>query len=269
MRLLKIILVAVFAVLAVFYGMNALAGGQSQADEGPELSCAGDVLRISVHDSRDALLRGVTAADAQDGDLTDRIIVSGVSKLVGDNTAKVTYVVIDSDDNMATLTRQIRYIDYQRPRFVLDTALNYTNTQGVALLDRLQAVDSIDGDITPNIRVSYTETTDDPRVYTMDVQVTNSMGDTAALTLPVVIYTEDQVRPVIDLSTYLVYLERGAEFDPESYIEGVAYGSGTLSPSSVSISGQVDADVPGTYQVTYSAEYSNAAGLAILTVVVE
>lgn len=269
MRILKIALTLVFAVTALLYGVNALSGGGAGNGEGPVFSCGDEVLDISVADGRDVLLRGVTASDAQDGDLTGKIIISGVSKLVGDNTAKVTYVVVDSDSNLATLTRQVRYTDYRRPRFTLDTALNYTGSQSVALLDRLHATDAIDGDITHNIRVSYAETTDDPNLFTMDVQVTNSMGDTAALTLPVVIYTEDRVRPVIDLTTYLVYLEQGAEFVPESYIEAVTYGDGTLTAGHVSISGQADTQVPGTYHLTYTAEYGNATGYAMLTVVVE
>lgn len=269
MRFLRIMLVLVFAALAVLYGVNAVSGSRANAGEGPVLSCSDEVLAVSVRDSRDDLLRGVTASDAQDGDLTGRIIISGVSKLVGDNTATVTYVVVDSDSNIATRTRQIRYTDYRRPRFILEEPLNYTDTQNVALLDRLHAADDIDGDITHNIRVSYMQTTDDPQRCTIDVQVTNSMGDTAALTLPVVIYMDDALRPVIGLTEYLVYLERGSEFVPESYIGAVTYGDGTLTAGHVTISGQVDVNVPGTYYLTYRAEYGNAEGLTVLTVVVE
>ena len=164
MRLLRIMLVLVFVVMAVFFAVHNLSGKDPAAAEGPVLSCSDDVLLVSVKDSRSALLRGVTATDAQDGDLFDEIIISGVSKLIGDATAKVTYVVMDSDNNMATLTRQIRYRDYQSPRFSLEDPLLYTSTQNVSLTDRLHAEDSIDGDITHNIRVSYMEATDDPNV---------------------------------------------------------------------------------------------------------
>lgn len=271
MRFLRILLVMAFAALAVFYGMNEMSKNELQTNEGPTLSCNDEVLKLSVNDSGAALLRGVTASDAQDGDLTDKILVSGVSKLLEDNTAKVTYVVVDSDNNMQTLVRQIRYTDYRSPRFSLSEPLSYSSTQSVELLDRLTAIDSIDGDISHNIRVSYLNETDDPARYTLDIQVTNSMGDTVEMTLPVLMVDNDEEVPVIVLSDYLVYLEKGSEFDAASYIEEIVYKNEELSSRYADISGQVDTDTPGIYNVTYSYTYSkdDVTGSVILTVVVE
>ncbi|MBR5020853.1 MAG: DUF5011 domain-containing protein [Oscillospiraceae bacterium] len=269
MRFLRIVLVLVFAALAAFYVMNENEKRVSDADEGPMLVCSEDVLNISVRDSRKALMKGISASDAQDGDLTGEIIISGVSKLMEGDHAKVTYVVVDSDNNIATVTRRIHYTDYQPPRFSLLKPLVYSSMQNVSIGDRIQVLDSIDGDITHNIRVTGTEATDDPAMYTLDVMVTNSMGDTAELRLPILLSSGEEMQPVIELGSYLVYLERGSGFFPESYIEQVRWGTEILPAESVTISGEVNTYTPGVYQVTYSVTHEEVAGMAILVVVVE
>ena len=59
----------------------------------------------------------VSAYDNQDGDLTSGIVIGGISKLISDNTAKITYMVFDSDNNMARMTRLVKYTDYKKPYF--------------------------------------------------------------------------------------------------------------------------------------------------------
>ena len=268
MRIVKTLLVLVFAAVAVLYFFQDMFTQFSINDEPPVLTCDSEILEVSVNDDRSALLSGVTATDKQDGDLSDQVLITGTSKLISNNTAKITYVVFDSDDNMATLTRSVRYTDYQLPRFSLDEALIYSYNQDIELLDRLQARDTIDGDVTDKIRVSYMENTDDPLFSTIDVQVTNSVGDTAWLTLPV-IQKESSSWVDISLSTYLVYLEQGSRFNARGYLERASLNGNSLGTDMVSVSGDVDTDTPGTYYVRYTCSYGNAAGTVILTVVVE
>ena len=269
MRIVKTLLVLVLAAVAVLYFFQDLTNQFSSGKEPPVLTCDSDLLEISVNDGKDAMLSGITAADDQDGDLTGQVLVTGVSQLVGDNTAKVTYVVFDSDDNMATLTRSVRYTDYRLPRFSLEEPLIYGSAENMTLLDRLHAKDTIDGDITGNIRVSYLESTADPQISNINVQVTNSMGDTAWLTLPVV-FADDTGRWVdISLSSYLVYLEQGSSFNARSYLNRAALNGNSIGTDQVSISGEVDTDTPGTYYVHYNCSYGSAVGTAVLTVVVE
>ena len=62
-------------------------------DTPPVIYAATDLLEISVTDGEDKLLHGMTATDRQDGDLTDKLMVAGVSQLITEDTAKITYVV--------------------------------------------------------------------------------------------------------------------------------------------------------------------------------
>ena len=269
MKILQILLVLVFLAVAAVYGIQDLRSNGSAAQEAPVISCDADLVEISVFDDDSALLAGVTATDAQDGDLSGQVLVSGVSKLLTNDTARVTYVVFDSDDNMATMTRQLRYTDYRRPRFSIEEPLIYGLYGDIPLLERLHATDVVDGNITGNIRVSYTEATEIQDVYIMDVRVTNSMGDTAALTVPVVLLEENTDPLDVYLDTYLLYLNTGDSFDADEHLERVEYDGLYVSRGNVTVSGQVDTDTPGTYMVYYQGVYGSHRGTAVLTVVVE
>lgn len=227
------------------------------------------MLEISATDTESALLVDVTAYDNQDGDLTSRIIVGSTSKLISNNTAKVTYLVFDQDHNMASCVRYIRYTDYQRPKISILEPLVYSTTEDVDLLERLGAYDVVDGDISNHIRVSTLAATDNSQLYNITVQITNSMGDTAWLKLPVLRLDYDPMRPKIELSDQLIYLEKDASFDPQAYLSGVTIPKKTPSMKDVVIDGTVDTSVADTYYVTYSYSANGSTGFAILTVVVQ
>lgn len=268
MRTIKLIVILLLVTTAVVFGITFISEKTSGKNEGPVISCASDILEVSVLEDTSVLLTGVTAKDAQDGDLTDQILLGGVSKLITDNTAKVTYLVFDSDDNMASFTRYIRYTDYSRPVFDVTESLTYATAEAVLPLERITATDVIDGDISASVRISTLRSTDTSEVYLVTAQVTNSMGDTARVELPVIVQDSDTSRPVIHLKKQLVYLDAGSAFDPGSYLRSVKQGRTSLSVSDVDIDNQVNVMEAGTYYVTYTYSGDWADAIAILTVVV-
>ena len=269
MRITRILLVLVFLAVAAVYTIQGLTGRRPADDVPPVLTCDSEILEISVHDGQQALLSGITAADDQDGDITGKVLVTGISRLIDGSTARISYAVFDSDHNMATLTRSIRYTDYRLPRFSLEEPLIYDVGQTVNLLDRLHASDVVDGDITGAIRVTYTDLATDTGIHDLNVQVTNSMGDTAWLTVPVIIRPVSENRLEVTLDTYLLYLQQGDSFRAGDHLKRAAYNGDSVSLGNVTISGQVDTDIPGTYQIQYTCVYGSHTGTAILTVVVE
>ena len=120
----------------------------------PVITCSSGSIDVSVTAGDEALLQGVMASDDRDGDLTDQILIKGVSPSLTDSSAQVTYIVFDSANNMATVTRTVRYTDYEAPRFALSQPLVYPAGQTVTLLDRLTATDVLDGDISSGIRIT-------------------------------------------------------------------------------------------------------------------
>lgn len=269
MRILKLALIALLVVVGAAYGLTTANRILSGSHIPPTIRCDSEVIELSVTDDEAALLQGITATDKQDGDLTASIRIQGVSKLVSNDTAKISYIVFDSDGNAASTSRMVRYTDYEKPHFTVDAPLVYMENQDIKLLDRISAQDVVDGDVTAAIRVSALSPTQDPEVQTVAVQVTNSMGDTARLTLPLVIYSGTMVRPDVILTDYLVYLDQGASFRPEDYLSAVSTPIGPGLTGDVQITGAANTEIPGTYYIYYRYPYSITTGLSVLTVVVE
>ena len=253
MRILRMLTAALLAVTAVLYIGNGLFAGLSGREVGPVIECPEEVLEVSIHDGEQALLTGVTARDKQDGDLTDRVMVGGVSKLIGGNRAKVTCMVFDSDDNMASLVRQVRYTDYRRPRISLRAPLVFASEKEAKLLEQVMVSDVLDGDLSEKARVSTLWATEEEGVYSATVLVTNSMGDTAMVEGPVLIGRSGGIL----LRRQVIYLQQGEAFDPKAALASDA--------TDVQIQSEVDTTEAGCYWV----RYSRGDALAILTVVVE
>lgn len=269
MRALRHTILILLAVLSAAYIATRVYQGASTRHDPPVISCPSGVLEVSAGDDESVLLEGVTASDPQDGDLTDHIIIGGISKLISKDTAKVTFLVFDSNNNMGSFVRYIRYTDYHRPVFAVTEPLVFSSTSEVSLLKRLSAQDVVDGDISDRIRVSTLATTDNSEVYNISIQVTNSVGDTAMLQLPVLVQPTNPLRPVIDLTSYLLYLEVGSSFEPSAYVAGLNVAGVAEDISKVTISSDVDTSQAGTYRVQYTYSSSGVTGTAILTVVVQ
>lgn len=276
MRNLQIILIVLFLVVSVAFAAVYVYDRAAIDRVAPQIVSDGVPLEVSVNATDRELCAGLTATDDRDGDITDRIIVHSISRLIGADTANVSYAVFDSASNYCTFTREVRYTDYRKPRFGITEPLIYRVSSTISLTDSLTASDVIDGDITDRIRISSsTLSNSESGEYPVTVQVTNSSGDTAVLKLIVQIQNTTTVYPVIRLSDYLIYLDRDAELtqdDLRGYITEAAESvtEDALSPADIAIDGEVDTATAGTYYVRYS--YTNDRGLTstvILTVIVE
>ncbi len=232
----------------------------------PAIQCDTNELRLSAADPEEALLEGVTAWDGKDGDLTSSIVVERVSGTGTPGTATVTYAVADSDHHVASCSRTVVYTDYVSPRFSLTKPLSYTVGESILVRNRLQAFDVLDGSLTDRIKInagslnSYYEGS-----YPITVEVSNSLGDTAQLTLNIEIRRAAANTPVIELKEYLIYLDSAAQFDPSAYLSRVTGGE----LSAVTASPEAAALQPGVNQVVYSCTGSGGAvGTATLYVIV-
>ena len=265
MKILEKVTIVLFVlVLAAFCGFQAY--DRILTDHTPPvITCDSDTIDISVSDPESALFQGITAKDNRDGDLTGSVMIKGMTGLITNDTAKVTYIVFDSANNMATCQRTVHYTDYEKPRFALSAPLIYKVEEPIIVLDKLTARDSSGQDISENIRVvaqninDYYEGT-----YNLTVQVSNSLGDVESLTLPVII-TEKTSRQFIELRDYLVYLNVGDGFNAYNYVKSVRDGSSELDGSNAAVQGNVDTSKPGTYYM----EYTYGTYRVYLTVVVK
>ncbi len=276
MRSLKVILIALFLIVAIAFSVLFCYDRMIIDHVAPQIFCDGEKLEVSVSASDAELCKGLSATDDVDGDITDRIIVRRISRLVGSNSAIVDYAVFDSASNYCTYRRSVYYTDYQQPRFSLTQPMIYNVNATVSLDDRLKAMDVLDGDISARIRVSSASVTSAVEgEYPLGVQVTNSTGDTAVLKLTVCVRNYTSRHPVIHLSEYLSYVERDSELTEQDLRALIVSAresetGASVDAKDITISGDVDTSRPGSYDVRYS--YLNEQNLSyevILTVVVQ
>ena len=235
----------------------------------PVLSNSLETLEISVKDPPEAVLAGLQAQDATDGDLTDQIMVASVSHFLETGTVNMKYVVFDSHNNSATLTRKVHYTDYTAPQFSLEKAPVYMVGRSFDLLDYIRVEDCIDGDISDNVRViSNMVNNFAAGNYPVVLEVSNAYGDTAQVTVWVRFLNKES-SAVVELKKHIVYVQQGDSFQPKKLLKGVTDLNGTaLDKSDVQIQGSVNMDKPGCYQLIYSYDVGKLTAEAPLTVVV-
>lgn len=269
MRAIRRILIVVLALLiAGQVATNLYMRAQDRSDP-PVISCPEGILEVSALDKKSILLTDVKAVDPQDGDITDRIILGGVSQLISEDIAKVTLMVFDSDNNMGRCTRLIRYRDYHRPRFEIISPLVCTTAEEISLATRLAAKDVLDGDISERIGISMLTETENPEIFMITVHVSNSVRDISSQELPLIMQDYNPQRPEIKLNSYLTYVAKGDEVDIESNLLSVWSMTGNATAADVKIDGTVDTSKEGTYHVFYSYADANGVAYATLTVVVQ
>lgn len=269
MRYLRIIAVIIIVVSLVFtMWANNRYYGRMNTDR-PEITNTVDTLKISVKDPEEAIFQGLSAKDKTDGDLTDKIMVASVSHFLEPGTVNVKYVVFDSHNNSATLTRRVHYTDYTHPEFQLEKAPVYVVGNSFDLLDHIRVEDCLDGEISSQIRVvSNMVNNYSAGNYPVVLEVSNSCGDTAQVTLWVT-YLSRESSAVVKLHQYIVYVEEGETFQPEKWLMSVAErGAGTLDSANVEIQGNLDTSKPGCYQLVYSYDDGTLSGQSPLTVIV-
>ncbi len=278
-NLLLMILAAAFALFGCYH-----IWVHNRLDTvGPELIVDEDLLEISVKDEADKLLTGIRAQDERDGDVTASILVESIYGIDQNNMTTVTYAAFDRAGNVSKTQRQVRYVDYEHPRFKLYGSLTFSSGSGFDLLEYLGAEDVIEGDIRRRVHatlISDTKSIEAEGRHRVKLQVTNSLGDTSELVVPVEVYDPEWYAADVHLSKYLIYLDQGSRFDARSYLEEFVFRGepidmtgGTPEDVTVEIDDGVNTNEPGVYEVTYilskSLNMNMYSGIAKLIVVVE
>jgi hypothetical protein len=268
------------------FSLYLLIDRQNTDRERPTITVSEEALELSVQAPQEAYLQGVTAFDDKDGDVTASLVVSSVRLLDSDGTIEVTYAAFDKAGNVASTVRNAKYTDYVSPRFTANQSLTFPAGPNFDLLKILQAQDVLDGDISHRVRMTYL---DEQAIITVgthrvELRVSNSMGETVRLEIPVEVYAADTYNATLTLTDYLIYLPAGEELDVESYLKAYTKGNATVSlrgglpeGCTLDVKNQVQTDVPGVYAVEYrvsqtvgtGANAKTNTGYAKLIVVVE
>lgn len=249
---------------AVFAGYCAL-DAMGTDTRPPEIRMDGTVPEVSVTDPKSALTAGLTAVDPEDGDVTPSIVVENITLLSSDGTVSVSYAAFDAAGNVAKQQREMKFKDYESPRFTLKQPLIYRQGQNFDVLSNVGAEDLLDGDIQHRVRATMLgeKSLAQEGTHVLQFQVTNSLGDTHTQNLPVEVVTEDPYDADMELTEYLVYLSRGDTFTPERYLKSFTrqgrmldLTSGLPARYTLQTKGQVQTQNPGTYSVEYIVTYT-------------
>lgn len=248
--------------LACYYGYsfyNSVIKDQTY----PIIEIVEAEIEVSVEDEKEALLKGVTAYDEKDGEITDSLVIESISRFANSKRT-VTYAAFDKDFHVCKATRIISYTDYEAPKF--SCKAGYRFPMGVeSVVNNMTAKDCLDGNLTKAIKVSpgfYVDTST-PGLYSFKYQVANSAGDVEYLPVTVEIY-DPMDSNVIDfeLKDYVVYTEKGKAIDAKSYLDVEEPDYYNIDDS------QVNYNEPGVYEIIYSIKMGERRGTNRLAVVV-
>lgn len=292
-RFRRIWLVCVALVTALF-GVYRIREYMTADNSIPVFHCTEDTLEISVSDGQEALLQGLTASDRKDGDLTGDILVEKMSNFYGEGQRVVTYVVFDSDGNIARFEREITYRDYHSPRFSLQKSLRYATGEKIDLYEFITATDCLDGDLSNKITLQMDSNINNRTagVYRIEYSVVNSAGDTVYLPVDLEVYQYRVGMAELSVSDYLLYYE-GKTPDYASMITLVTIGTTELKVvddrnvvkdddtdsvlekptvaylSNVTVQSMVNPNVAGVYPVYLIYNDGIYEGTQVILVVVE
>lgn len=270
MKFLRIGVVILFVIISAVFGWMYIDEKINADKTIPVIKIESDMLEVSLNADNEELLKGVTAYDEKDKDITHKIIVESVSNFIDDGVCKVTYAVCDNDNHVAKKTRKIKYKDYVSPRFSVSESTCYSIYERINLVSIISAEDCIDGDISKQIILTsenYTKSV--AGVFSVNATVTNKKGDVSTIVLPLIIEDRSLSAPVIELESYLIYIESGEKIDFEDYIVKATDVNENDLTDEVRVESNINFDKEGTYTVHYYVtDEEGLKGHSIMSVVV-
>ena len=270
--IVMLFLTALSVGIVILYSVHktVATGGAS-----PEIHFDQEEIEVKTGTGDEELLKGVTATDKEDGDVTDSVMVEGISNFTDQHKVDVTYVAYDSQNHVARAMRRVRYLDYISPRFSMSGPMLFLSKNVNDLMNYIGATDVIDGDISVKAHASFDDTTTalaTVGTHNVEISVTNSLGDTSRLVIPVKVVEDVPHSENIPLKAYLVYVKKGESFDPAFYLANAdqAQGSSTMGESTIQIDSNVNPATAGVYSVDYSLMKNDMiSAITRLIVVVE
>jgi hypothetical protein len=270
MKILRLCVSLLFIIVLILFVIFQFA--QLKIDKTiPVIEVAEEVIEVSLDATNEDLLKGVTAHDKKDGDLTDRIIVESISRFIEPGVSLVRYAVCDNDNHAAYATRKIIYSNYTPPRFHLRDSLVFNISQNINIRNILGAVDAIDGDLSNKVIITANEySANIPGVYYISAKVSNSKGDMIMTQFPVYVEERSLAAPQIELAKYIEYLKVGDQFDTAGNVLSALGSDGKDLAANISIDTNLDLSKPGMYEIHYRvADNDGRVGHEIVIIFVE
>lgn len=200
-------------------------------------------------------LAGVTATDAEDGDITAKIEV--VENMVDINSIgkySVTFEVVDSAGLKSSKSINVKVdkaaVEVNKaPKIsasnkVIKSESKFNPYSGVT------ATDYEDGDITDKVKVIYNNlNTNVTGLYRIIYEVTDSGGYKVTKTIYVNVIPKSNTRPIIYVDNIIVPL--GSRYNPYAMVSAYDNEDGNITGSIIVVYNHVNVYKEGTYKVVY------------------
>lgn len=206
-------------------------------------------------------MTGVTATDAEDGDLTAKVTFNSKVDTSTAGQYLVTYQVTDSKGSTTTkvITVTVRQVSSTDNKPVIIGATDKTITVGDSFNPTagVTAFDSEDGDLTSKVVVYNGVNTNKVGVYPVEYSVKDSKGNVAMASIKVTVKAGvvDNEAPVIHAVDRTV--DKGSQFNPMEGVTATDKEDGDLTKK-ITYDSKVNINKLGQYQVTY--QVADSAG---------
>jgi alpha-tubulin suppressor-like RCC1 family protein len=196
---------------------------------------------------------GVSAVDNADGDITQKIQVTGEVDNTKPNAYTLFYSVTDKAGNTATAERKVTVVDTVAPVFsgIGDVTINLEAAFNP--LADVTAFDNVDGDVTGSIQVTGTVNTKVKGSYNLTYNVTDSSGNTSEKVR--VVTVKDHIKPVF-MGTTNQTIDLNTVFDKMAGVTASDNVDGDLT-SEIQVTGEVNTEKKGIYTLKYSVKDSS------------
>lgn len=231
MKKIRRLVFMIFIFTCIAFGLFVGKVLLTKDTEPPKIKFDEKLITASIKDPESVLTKGVKAEDDRDGNVSNSVIIESIDK-INEKECKISYAAFDEANNVAKASRKVEFEDYRPIHFNISEPLRFPLGANGEITQAISADDCIDGDITNKIKVisdNSDSNYDGEGIYNYNVEVTNSIGDTATLPVSVEFYADSyEVRmyyPTIYLSSYVVYIKQGSDFKPRDYLKGIGVGN--------------------------------------------
>ena len=239
---LKITLTVIAVVLTALSVLTVILSDS----KGPMITVEQRSITYVNGDDKTSLLDGVSAYDANDGDVTVSLIVKDITVLNSGDTAKVTYAARDNRNNISEAYRIVTYVDsdenYSEPD---DEAMFQEITEGEVTEAEVSA-ENTEAQATEEPVEDNTQETEEPTEEATEEPQEEEKPEELEKPQPKATDNKPEDKtPKITLKQKSVNINVGQTFNPSDYIKSKE------NASSISIDGAINVMAPGTYPLTF------------------
>ncbi|WP_242225036.1 immunoglobulin-like domain-containing protein [Bacillus cereus group sp. BfR-BA-01380] len=231
-------------------------------NQAPELTVP-STTTLHVGDTFDPM-RGVKAADKEDGDLTNRVKHKGNVDTSKPGKYIVEYSVVDSQGVNATATQTVIVEENgetpdMEPKLTVPAETTINVGDSFDPMAGVSATDKEDGDLTSKVTVDGKVDTSKAGTYALTYTVTDSKSHKVTAKQAVTVKDRVEVKdeqPVLTVPAETT-INVGDSFDPMAGVSATDKEDGDLT-SKVTVDGKVDTSKAGTYALTYTVTDSKS-----------